>query len=183
MGRLDIRIASFKNCASAGACRHRWHLSDTPASWNLCLTGSAPQYRTDQSVSDGLRAHELSGGIVVVDNPANHYAETHCKSAKPLWIPSFIWSDTVGRSTAAVSPRPQLRLRTPNAPGSALTGMAAPTATLSATAALSNTFVITRCRTVDRGTRFQIVGRGTRGASTAPCGGPPAGLATRATGR
>lgn len=69
----------------------------------------------------------------------------------------------------AVGPPPQLQLRTPNALGSALAGMATPTATVSATAALNNPFVITRCRTV---------GRDSCAASTAPCDGPRAGLAT-----
>ena len=78
-------------------------------------------------------------------------SETPCKSARPSWIPSLIWSDTVGPPTPAVGLSPQLQLRTPNALGSALTGMATPTATLSATAALNNTFVITRCRAIGRG--------------------------------
>jgi hypothetical protein len=51
--------------------------------------------------------------------------------SETFWIPSFIWSDTVGPPTAAVSPPPQLQLRTPNALASALTGMATPIATLS----------------------------------------------------
>src|ERR1700722_3147183 len=101
--------------------------------------------------------------------PGRQPPETPCKSARPSRIPSLIWSDTVGAPTAAVGPPPQLQLRTLNALGSAATGIATPTATLSATAALNNTFVITRCR---------AVGRGACCASSAPCGGPPARLAT-----
>jgi hypothetical protein len=97
--------------------------------------------------------------------------ETPCKATRPSRIPSLIWSDTAGPPTAAVGPPPQLQLRTPNALGSALTGMATPTAAPNATAALNKIFVTTRRR---------AVGRGAYCAFSAPL--PPNGYQSQRTG-